>query len=705
MVVGACRRACETIRSVSSSSPTSRPSSSTTGAPPIECCASSRAASSTLVSGATVIGAGDMIWVTGRWRGMRRIVVAGDVGPCRRASAPARAQEERATSRRSLASMSHVAAPPFDATPDGAPAPPGGPSTSGHPLPRLWRYAAAHRPTVLRASAYSVANKVLDLAPPLLIGVAVDIVVQRQDSLLAGFGIAGLRTQLLVLAAISAVVWISESVFEYLFQVQWRNLAQTVQHDLRVDAYAHVQQLEQAYFEDRSTGGLLSVLNDDVNQLERFLDRGANVILQVLTTVLIIGVAFFVIAPGIAVFAVAPIPIVLWGSFRFQRLLEPRYAAVRDQVGVLNSALANNLSGIATIKAFTAEQREIARIGADSQVYRERNGEAIRLSSMFVPLIRMAILVAFSFILVLGGTLAVGVYSVMIFIVQRLLWPLTRLGETFDLYQRAMASTRRILDLLATHVGITGGTRPMRRPVRGELVFDDVVFAYDDGGVVLSGLDLKMPPGQTTAIVGATGAGKSTIVKLLLRLYDPTSGAVRLDGVDLRELPLEGLRGCFGLVSQDVFLFHGSVRDNIAYGRPDATDEEVVAAARTAEAHDFITALSEGYDTVVGERGQKLSGGQRQRISIARAVLVDPPVLVLDEATAAVDNETEAAIQRSLARITVGRTTIVIAHRLVGDPRRTRAGRRRLGSRDARPGRHLRAPARAGRVGVVVPQG
>src|SRR5680860_496883 len=349
----------------------------------------------------------------------------------------------------------------------------------------------------------------------------------------AGFGIAGLRTQLLVLAAISAVVWISESVFEYLFQVQWRNLAQTVQHDLRVDAYAHVQQLEQAYFEDRSTGGLLSVLNDDVNQLERFLDRGANEILQVLTTVLIIGVAFFVIAPGIAVFAVAPIPIVLWGSFRFQRLLEPRYAAVRDQVGVLNSALANNLSGIATIKAFTAEQREIARIGADSQVYRERNGEAIRLSSMFVPLIRMAILVAFSFILVMGGmraldgTLAVGVYSVMIFIVQRLLWPLTRLGETFDLYQRAMASTRRILDLLATHVGITGGTRPMRRPVRGELTFDDVVFAYDDGGVVLSGLDLKMPPEQTTAIVGATGAGKSTIVKLLLRLYDPTSGAVR----------------------------------------------------------------------------------------------------------------------------------------------------------------------------------
>ena len=545
-----------------------------------------------------------------------------------------------------------------------------GASRSDHPLPRLWSYTGAHRPTVLRASAYSVINKVLDLAPPLLIGVAVDIVVQRQDSLLAGLGIVDLRTQLLVLAAVTAVVWVGESVFEYLYQVQWRNLAQTIEHELRLDAYGHVQQLEQAYFEDRSTGGLLSVLNDDVNQLERFLDRGANEILQILTTVVIIGVAFFVIAPGIAVFAVAPIPVVLWGSFRFQRLLEPPYAAVREQVGNLNASLSNNLSGIATIKAFTAEQREIARIGADSQTYRERNGEAIRLSSLFVPLIRMAILVGFTFILVLGGlrtldgAMAVGVYSVMIFIVQRLLWPLTRLGETFDLYQRAMASTRRILDLLATRVGITGGTRPLPQPVRGELAFDHVTFGYGDGGVVLAGLDLHIPAGETTAIVGATGAGKSTIVKLLLRLYDPDAGAVRLDGVDVRELPLEALRSCFGLVSQDVFLFHGSVRDNIAYGRPEASDAEVVAAAEAAEAHQFISALPAGYDTIVGERGQKLSGGQRQRLSIARAVLVDPAVLVLDEATSAVDNETEAAIQRSLERVAVGRTTIVIAHRL-----------------------------------------
>jgi ATP-binding cassette subfamily B protein len=544
------------------------------------------------------------------------------------------------------------------------------PDVRAHPLARLWRHAAGHRRDVVVASVFSVLNKLFDLAPPLLIGVAVDTVVERQDSWLASVGVVDLRAQLLVLAAGTAVIWILESVFEYLFQLGWRNLAQTVQHELRMDAYAHVQGLEQAYFEDRSTGGLLSVLNDDVNQLERFLDRGANEILQVLTTVVVISGAFFVVAPSIAWFAMAPIPIILWGTLRFQRLLEPRYAAVRDQVGNLNASLSNNLSGVATIKAFTAEQREIDRIGVDSEVYRERNREAIRLSSLFVPLIRMAILTGFVFILVLGGLrvlegdLAVGVYSVGIFIVQRLLWPLTRLGETFDLYQRAMASTRRILDLLAVRPAITDGPRTLPRPVRGDLSFDGVSFRYAAGGDVLRDLRLDIPAGSSTAIVGATGAGKSTLVKLLLRLYDPQVGAVRLDGVDLRELRLDDLRSAFGLVSQDVFLFHGTVRENIAYGRAGATNDEIVAAATIAEAHEFITALPQGYETVVGERGQKLSGGQRQRVSIARAVLADAPVLVLDEATSAVDNETEAAIQRSLARIAHQRTMVVIAHRL-----------------------------------------
>jgi ATP-binding cassette subfamily B protein len=363
-------------------------------------------------------------------------------------------------------------------------------------------------------------------------------------------------------------------------------------------------------------------------------------------------------------------PVILWGTFKFQHALEPRYALVRERAGMLSGSLSNNLQGIATIKAFNAEPREIDRIGAESQKYADANRDAIRLSSAFVPLIRVAILAGFTAILVLGGLRAldgqldIGVYSVMVFITQRLLWPLTRLGETFDLYQRGMASTRRILDLLEVPPRIVDGDGEVSQPVAGDVELDNIDFAYGDGALVLKGVSLHVPAGQTHAIVGATGAGKSTIVKLLLRLYDPTAGRVLLDGTDIRSLSFAELRGVTGFVSQDVFLFAGTVRDNIAYGRPEATDDQVRSAAQLAEAHGFVSALPHGYDTVVGERGQKLSGGQRQRLSIARAILTDPRVFILDEATSAVDNETEAAIQRSLERVARQRTTIVIAHRL-----------------------------------------
>jgi ATP-binding cassette subfamily B protein len=539
------------------------------------------------------------------------------------------------------------------------------------PLLRLLAYAGPFRAATWRASTYSVLNKLFDLAPPVLIGAAVDVVVQKEHSWLARLGIADPGRQLLVLALLTVFIWAMESLFEYLFALEWRNLAQLLQHDLRMDAYDHVQMLEMAWFEDRSTGGLLAILNDDINQLERFLDSGANEILQLITTVLAIGGLFLVIAPDVAWPAMLPMPFIVWGSLRYQRRLEPRYAAVRERVAVLAGLLANNLGGIVTIKSFTAEARELARVGEESQNYAQANREAIRLSAGFTPLIRMVIVLGFIAMLVLGGrqalagTLDVGAYSVMVFMIQRLLWPLTRLGQTLDQYQRAMASTTRVLDLLDTPVGIVDGPQRLDpSSVRGDIRVEDLSFAYADGRPVLKDLSLDFPAGRTVAIVGSTGSGKTTLIKLLLRFYDPTAGRVTLDGVDLRELALADLRGAVGLVSQDVFLFHGSVRENIAYGRPDATDAEILAAAKVAEAQDFIEDLPQGYDTIVGERGQKLSGGQRQRISIARAVLVDPPVLVLDEATSSVDNETEAAIQRSLARIAVGRTTIVIAHRL-----------------------------------------
>ena len=546
-------------------------------------------------------------------------------------------------------------------------------NTPTHPLRRLWGFSTAHRRKIVFASLWSVLNLIFDLMPPFLIGAAVDIVVARENSILASFGVPDVTTQLWILAGLTFIIWSFESAFQYAYSVTWRNLAQSIEHDLRMEAYAHVQGLEMAYFEDRSTGGLLSILNDDINQLERFLDNGANEILHLLTTMIVIGSVFFAAAPSVAWMTVLPMPFIIWGSIRYQRLLAPLYARVREQVGLLNGQLANNLSGIATIKSFTAEHFEVDRIRKESEAYRERNREAITLSSAFVPLIRMVIVVGFISILVFGGQLAlsgelnVGIYSVLIFITQRLLWPLTRLGETLDLYQRAMASTARVLDLLDTKPGIESGSQSLAvKATTGHVRLNDVTFEYgsQNGRSVLQGLSLDISAGQTIGLVGLTGAGKTTVVKLLLRFYDVQSGQITLDGIDIRELKLSDLRRAIGFVSQDVFLFHGTVRENIAYGSFDASLEEITAAAQTAEAHEFILELPQGYDTIVGERGQKLSGGQRQRISLARAVLKDPPVLVLDEATSSVDNETEAAIQRSLERIVKNRTTIVIAHRL-----------------------------------------
>ncbi|WP_428266367.1 ABC transporter ATP-binding protein [Haliangium sp.] len=549
-------------------------------------------------------------------------------------------------------------------------------STASAPLRRLLRYARRHRRRIWLATTCSVLNKVFDLAPPVLIGAAVDVVVAREDSLLASVGVVDLRLQIAWLAAITVVVWGLESAFEYAYGVLWRNLAQTVQHELRLDGYDHVQRLDLGYFEGRASGQLAAVLNDDVNQLERFLDGGANDLLQVGTTVAVVGALFFATAPTVAWLAIAPIPVVLWGSFRFQRRIAPRYAAVRSQVGVLHALLGNNLSGIATIQSFVAEDRELARLRGESERYMDTNRAAIRLSSAFTPLIRMAIVVGFTAtlgyggLMVLDGELGVGVYSVLVYMTQRLLWPLTRLGNTVDLYHRAMASTARVLDLLDTPTRVADGDATLARDqVRGQVDFDDVTFAYEGRPPALEALSLTMEAHRTTAIVGPTGAGKTSIVKLLMRFYDVGEGAIHIDGHDLRSLRKESLRRAVGMVGQDVFLLDGTVRDNIAYGAvgrdaAEVSDDEIEAAARIAEAHDFISALPQGYDTPIGERGQRLSGGQRQRISIARAVLADPPILVLDEATSAVDNETEAAIQRSLRRIAVGRTTIVIAHRL-----------------------------------------
>ncbi|MEE2681973.1 MAG: ABC transporter ATP-binding protein [Planctomycetota bacterium] len=552
------------------------------------------------------------------------------------------------------------------------------------PLIRLLRYARPFRLRILLASSCSILNKLFDLAPPFIIGAAVDVVVQKQDSIVARLGIADPFMQLVLLGVLTAIIWTFESLFEWLFGVLWRHLAQAIQHEARMDVFNHVQGLDLTWFEDRSTGGLLAVLSDDVNQLERFLDGGANDIIQLAVTAITVIAAFFLISPDLAWLAMIPVPVVIVGSLWFQKRLEPHYDAMRGKVGDLNAQLANSLGGMATVKSFTAESNELGRLRAESHGYAERNRRAIILSAAFSPLIRVVIMCGFMVTLLYGGwlalegTLAVGAFALLVFLTQRLLWPFTRVGAILDLYQRAMASTRRIFELLDVRPAIVDGTTDLPlESIQGSVTFDNVHFAYNAKAPVLRGLDLECPRGATTAIVGSTGAGKSTVIKMLLRFYDVengTSGPVLLDGHDLRDLKLRQLRRAIALVSQDVYLFDGTIRENLAYGWPGSdenpdhwrppSEEQLFDAARLAEALDFISSLPDGYDTVVGERGQKLSGGQRQRIAMARAVLKDAPILVLDEATASVDNETEAAIQRSLRTICRDRTTIVIAHRL-----------------------------------------
>ena len=545
------------------------------------------------------------------------------------------------------------------------------PKPETHPLRQLLTYMRPYRGKVRLATLYSILNKLFDLAPPVLIGAAVDVVVQGERSLIGRLGVTDPFDQLLWLAGITVIVWVFESVFQYLFEIYWRDLAQFTQDSLRKDAYNNMQGQELAFFEDRSTGDLISILNDDINQLERFLDNGANDLIQVVVTVVVIGSIFMFSAPDIGWMAILPMPFIIWGSVWFQKKLAPRYSKMRERAGETSSQLVNNLGGMATIKSFGTQEYENERIARLSDRYKKANQDVIRLSAAFVPLIRMLILAGFIGILIfagfktLEGNMEVGLYSVLIFVTQRLLWPLTRLGETFDLYQRAMASTKRVMSLLRKDENLEDGTVPLPSDeVEGEYQFKDVSFRYRTGGQVLNGLNMTIPAGETVGIVGATGAGKSSLIKLLMRFYDVTGGRILLDGRDIREYKIDDLVSAAGLVSQDVFLFHGSVAENIRYGTFDATDEEIIEAAKLAEADDFVTDLQDGYDTVVGERGQKLSGGQRQRISIARAILKDPPVLILDEATSAVDNETEAAIQRSLFKISKDRTTIIIAHRL-----------------------------------------
>ena len=536
-------------------------------------------------------------------------------------------------------------------------------------LKHLFVYSQQQKTKAKRGIVYSILNKLFDLAPPVLIGVAIDIVVEGNESFLASFGVPDRRRQLVILAILTFIIWGLESLFDYLSAVTWRGISQDIEHSLRTETFENVLSLDMKYFENKSSGRLMAILNDDVNQLERFLDTGANKLLQTATTVIVIGGTFLYISPLIATFAFIPIPIIIFGSFKFTSTIAGRYERIRESIETLNSNLSNSISGILNVKSFTREIKELERIETSSNEVKGANYHAIKLSAAFIPIIRVAILFGFTATLLIGGFLAldgeikVATYSVLLFITQRLLWPLTELGDTFDLYQRAMASFNRIFSLKNESSEIGNGEIEFKK-LENKIELKDVSFSYVDNFNILNNVDLTINAGQTTAIVGSTGSGKSTLIKLLLRLYEINNGSISYDSNSLKDIELSSLREKIGLVSQDVFLFEGSVIENIAYGDLNASESEVWNAAQKSEADEFINNLPQKEKTIVGERGQKLSGGQRQRISIARAILKNPEILILDEATSSVDNETEAAIQRSLDILKEDRTVIVIAHRL-----------------------------------------
>lgn len=552
---------------------------------------------------------------------------------------------------------------------------------------RLFGYLRPFRGRLVGASTHAVLNKVFDLFPPLLTAWLINAITGQVDPWIEQtlgtspgrwatetLGLSPGMAPIVFVAFLTAVIFSGESFFQWRYTLGFMRLAQDVQHRLRLDAYGRMQQREIRFFEEHRLGKTLAMLSDDVNQLERFLNTGFVQFLHLVTLIAFAGFVLFSLDAQLALIGLLPVPVIVLGSLAFSRLLESRYARVREAVGALAARLENNLGGILVIKSFTAEAYEHRRVEAASDDYRVANLRAIELSAPFIPLIRFAILIGFVSVVVMGGKwalegrLVAGTVVAFAMMIQRILWPLTRLGETLDEYQRARASAARIFSLLTTPPRIVDDASPARLDVtRPTLAFDDVRFRYRPTEPIFDGLSFAVAAGETVGVAGPTGAGKSTLVKLLLRLYDVDEGAVRVCGEDVRRVAQTDLRHRVALVSQDVYVFHGTIADNIAYGLPDDVRddrERVAEAARQAHLHEFVASLPEGYDTLVGERGIKLSGGQRQRLSLARALLKDAPILILDEATSSVDTETEREIQANLAELTRDRTALVIAHRL-----------------------------------------
>ncbi|MFW5916910.1 MAG: ABC transporter ATP-binding protein [Halorubrum sp.] len=557
-----------------------------------------------------------------------------------------------------------------------------------NPMKRLFlAYGRDYLPQVSLGVVASVFARLLDLLPPLMLGIAIDAVfyedaVFSEQIPLVVLPDAWLPTgqvdQFWFTVAVIGGAFALGAGFHWLRNWGFNAFAQNIQHDVRTDTYDKMQRLNMEFFSDKQTGEMMSILSNDVNRLERFLNDGMNSLFRLSVMVVGIGVLLVWINWQLALVALLPVPVIAGFTYLFIRIIQPKYAEVRSSVGKMNSRLENNLGGIQVIKSSNTEPYESDRVDDVSMDYFGANWDAIRTRIKFFPALRVLAGVGFVLTFVVGGLwvfqeappgpftgdLSVGMFVVFILYTQRFIWPMAQFGQIINMYQRARASSARIFGLMDEPSRLAEDPNAEELVVGdGDVVYDDVSFGYDEETVV-EDVDFAVEGGETLALVGPTGAGKSTVLKLLLRMYDVDEGAIRIDGQDVRDVTLKSLRRSIGYVGQSSYLFYGTIRENITYGTFDASDEAVREAAKAAEAHEFIENLPDGYDTMVGERGVKLSGGQRQRVTIARAVLKDPDILVLDEATSDVDTETEMLIQRSLDRLTTDRTTFAIAHRL-----------------------------------------
>ena len=538
----------------------------------------------------------------------------------------------------------------------------------------LFKFMTPFRSQFWTSVTHAVLNKIADLMPPVMVGWIIDTVTHNAPTwIIAITGTTDPWPLAITLSTIAIIVFGVESLFQWAYQHGFMTLAQTVQHELRLKTYTHLQKKDYAFFENHRLGNTLAILNDDINQLERFLYTG---FVELLHLTVVIGFAttvMFGTSWQLASIGLIPLPFVIIGSLKYQSLISPWYEKVRHTVGELSNRFENNLSGILVIKSFTAENYEKNRVKKSSEAYMASNKGLIKHTSLYVPIIRMVVAVGFSGVLLMGSYwvlndmpyITVGELVLFSMLTQRVLWPLTRFGIILDDFERAGASAKRIFELLKSKITIQSATPPIKiDPTTCSLTFKNINYHYENKVPILKKLNFTLSNGETVGLAGTTGSGKSTLIKLALRLYDPISGSIHINDTPLQNLHLSDLRKQISLVSQDTYLFHGSIMDNIAYGCPTASKDALIHAAQLAELHNFVLTLPQKYATIVGERGIKLSGGQRQRLSIARAILKNAPLMIFDEATSSVDTETEESIQRNLFKVTQGKTALIIAHRL-----------------------------------------